>query len=82
MAAKPDAVFNGLWGGDTVNFMRQPSMHGLLAEKQRLVAIRKQPEKCLDYRGSPGVKHLAPAWKGQLNGFGRAGIVAFSRGLF
>ena len=28
MAAKPDAVFNGLWGGDTANFMKQASMYG------------------------------------------------------
>jgi branched-chain amino acid transport system substrate-binding protein len=30
MAAKPDAVFDGLWGGDAANFMKQGSMYGLL----------------------------------------------------
>ena len=30
MAAKPDAVFNGLWGGDATAFMKQASMYGLL----------------------------------------------------
>ena len=30
MAAKPDGIFNHLWGGDMTTFMKQGSMYGLL----------------------------------------------------